>query len=101
MPARGGFPGSAPEKGPDPPAKVRSHYLTGRWADYPVALASVCQCFVPPPPASHPEPPSPSHYSRWVDDITLSGSKRLLKFRSMFERIVESEGFQLKAEKTK
>jgi RNA-directed DNA polymerase len=40
-------------------------------------------------------------YSRWVDDMTLSGSKRLLKFRSMFERIVESEGFQLKAEKTK
>ena len=40
-------------------------------------------------------------YSRWVDDITLSGPRRLLKFRSMLERIVGSEGFQLKAEKTK
>jgi len=40
-------------------------------------------------------------YSRWVDDITLSGSNRLLKFRSMIKRIVESEGFQIKAEKTK
>jgi RNA-directed DNA polymerase len=40
-------------------------------------------------------------YSRWVDDITLSGRSRLLKFQSMFKRIVESEGFQVKAEKTK
>jgi len=40
-------------------------------------------------------------YSRWVDDLTFSGPKRILKFRSLFARIVETEGFQLKHEKTK
>jgi RNA-directed DNA polymerase len=40
-------------------------------------------------------------YSRWVDDLTITGSLRLLKFRGMFQRIVVDEGFQLKLEKTK
>ena len=40
-------------------------------------------------------------YSRWVDDLTITGSPRLLQFRGMLQRIVQDEGFQLKTEKTK
>jgi retron-type reverse transcriptase len=40
-------------------------------------------------------------YSRWVDDLTITGSLRLLKFRGMFQRIIVDEGFHLKLEKTK
>jgi len=40
-------------------------------------------------------------YSRWVDDLTFSGSERVLKFRGLFQRIVESEGFTIKTDKTK
>lgn len=40
-------------------------------------------------------------YSRWVDDLTFSGSIKILKFRGMFKRIIEAEGFVVKAEKTK
>jgi len=40
-------------------------------------------------------------YSRWVDDLTVTGSLRLLKLRCMCQRIVQDEGFQLKPEKTK
>jgi RNA-directed DNA polymerase len=39
-------------------------------------------------------------YTRYVDDLTLSGSFRLLKFRRLLQRIVESEGFSVKPEKT-
>jgi RNA-directed DNA polymerase len=39
-------------------------------------------------------------YTRYVDDITVSGSRRLLKFLNLLSRIVEEEGFLLKAEKT-
>ncbi len=40
-------------------------------------------------------------YSRWVDDMTFSGPMRLKKLRRLFQRIVESEGFNVKAEKTR
>ena len=40
------------------------------------------------------------HYSRWVDDLTFSGSKRLLKFRRLFQKILEEEGFDVKPDKT-
>jgi RNA-directed DNA polymerase len=40
-------------------------------------------------------------YSRWVDDLTFSGSLRLLQVRQLLIRIIESEGFTVKAEKTK
>lgn len=33
------------------------------------------------------------YYSRWVDDLTFSGSERILKFRVLLRRIVEEEGF--------
>jgi len=39
-------------------------------------------------------------YTRYVDDLTLSGSYRLLKFRRLIQRMVESEGFSVKPEKT-
>jgi RNA-directed DNA polymerase len=39
-------------------------------------------------------------YTRYVDDLTLSGSYRLLKFRGLLQRMVESEGFSVKPEKT-
>jgi retron-type reverse transcriptase len=35
-------------------------------------------------------------YSRFVDDMTLSGSKRLTKFRRLAGRIIEEEGFTVK-----
>lgn len=40
-------------------------------------------------------------YSRWVDDLTFSGSDRILKFRGLLQRIVEEEGFNVKPDKTK
>jgi RNA-directed DNA polymerase len=40
-------------------------------------------------------------YSRWVDDLTFSGPERILKFRGLLQRIVESEGFVVKPDKTK
>jgi retron-type reverse transcriptase len=39
-------------------------------------------------------------YSRWVDDLTFSGSERLLKFRGLLQKIIETEGFRVKVEKT-
>ena len=39
-------------------------------------------------------------YTRFVDDLTLSGGWRLLKFRRLISRIIESEGFEIKPEKT-
>jgi RNA-directed DNA polymerase len=39
-------------------------------------------------------------YSRWVDDLTFSGGVRLLKFRRLLQKIIEAEGFRVKAEKT-
>ncbi|MGI0084871.1 MAG: reverse transcriptase family protein [Nitrososphaerales archaeon] len=38
-------------------------------------------------------------YTRFVDDITISGGRRLLKFRRLVHRIVSSEGFALKNKK--
>lgn len=38
-------------------------------------------------------------YTRYVDDITISGNWRLLKFRRLLIRIVEYEGFRVKPEK--
>jgi RNA-directed DNA polymerase len=40
-------------------------------------------------------------YSRWVDDLTFSGPERIVKFRTLFRRIVEEEGFTTKPDKTK
>jgi RNA-directed DNA polymerase len=40
------------------------------------------------------------NYTRFVDDITLSGEWRLLKFRRLIPRIFESEGFRIKPAKT-
>jgi RNA-directed DNA polymerase len=39
-------------------------------------------------------------YTRYIDDLTLSGGDRLLDFRNLVRRIVESEGFATKPEKT-
>jgi len=39
-------------------------------------------------------------YTRYVDDLTLSGEWRLLKFRRLIPRIIESEGFCVKPQKT-
>jgi RNA-directed DNA polymerase len=39
-------------------------------------------------------------YTRYVDDLTLSGGYRILKFRGLLQRIVESDGFSVKPEKT-
>jgi RNA-directed DNA polymerase len=38
-------------------------------------------------------------YTRYVDDITVSGDWRLLKFRGLLIRIVEYEGFRVKTDK--
>jgi retron-type reverse transcriptase len=38
-------------------------------------------------------------YTRFVDDISLSGSIRLMDFRNLIMRIIEEEGFQIKEEK--
>jgi hypothetical protein len=40
------------------------------------------------------------NYSRWVDDLTFSGSPRLLKLRRLLQRIIEDEGFKVKESKT-
>jgi retron-type reverse transcriptase len=40
-------------------------------------------------------------YTRYVDDLTVSGSKRLLGFRNLIRRIIQEEGFQIKPEKTR
>jgi len=37
-----------------------------------------------------------SNHSRFVDDMTLSGSRRLSKFRRLAGRIIEEEGFKVK-----
>jgi RNA-directed DNA polymerase len=34
------------------------------------------------------------NYSRWVDDLTFSGSFRLLKLRRLLRRIIDDEGFK-------
>jgi RNA-directed DNA polymerase len=39
-------------------------------------------------------------YSRYVDDITVSGPMKLRKFKNLLPRIIEEEGFLVKAEKT-
>jgi retron-type reverse transcriptase len=39
-------------------------------------------------------------YTRFVDDLTVSGEWRLLKFRRLIPRILETEGFQVRPEKT-
>jgi retron-type reverse transcriptase len=39
-------------------------------------------------------------YTRYVDDLTLSGESRLLNFRKLIPRIIESEGFCVKPQKT-
>jgi RNA-directed DNA polymerase len=39
-------------------------------------------------------------YTRYVDDLSLSGGLRLLDFRRLIQRIIESEGFQVKPQKT-
>jgi RNA-directed DNA polymerase len=39
-------------------------------------------------------------YTRYVDDLSLSGDWRLLGFRKLIERIIRSEGFQIKAHKS-
>jgi|HubBroStandDraft_4_1064222.scaffolds.fasta_scaffold13021_4 RNA-directed DNA polymerase len=39
-------------------------------------------------------------YTRYVDDLTLSGESRLLNFRKLIPRIIESEGFSVKPQKT-
>jgi RNA-directed DNA polymerase len=39
-------------------------------------------------------------YTRYVDDLTISGDWRLVKFRRLIQRIVESEGFCVKPQKT-
>ena len=38
-------------------------------------------------------------YTRWVDDLTFSGSARLLDFRNLICRIVADEGFELNPDK--
>jgi len=40
-------------------------------------------------------------YTRWIDDLTLSGHRRLLDFRKLIERIVIGEGFSVKPEKVR
>ena len=39
-------------------------------------------------------------YTRYVDDLTFSGEKRLLGLRHLIQRIIEDEGFKVKVEKT-
>ncbi len=38
-------------------------------------------------------------FTRFVDDVSTSGSLRLYKFRNLIDRIIESEGFRIKSEK--
>lgn len=38
-------------------------------------------------------------YTRYVDDLALSGSRRLLSFRKLIVRIVENEGFRVNSAK--
>jgi RNA-directed DNA polymerase len=38
-------------------------------------------------------------FTRFVDDVSASGSRRLYKFRNLIDRIIESEGFTIKGEK--
>lgn len=38
-------------------------------------------------------------HTRFVDDISISGGRRLLKFRGLVRRIISSEGFALKDKK--
>ncbi|HLV95228.1 MAG TPA: reverse transcriptase family protein [Candidatus Acidoferrales bacterium] len=40
-------------------------------------------------------------YTRFVDDLTLSGDWRLLKFRKLVQRILESEGFSVRLSKVR
>ena len=39
-------------------------------------------------------------YTRFVDDLTVSGESILLNFRNPIPRIIQSEGFSVKPEKT-
>jgi RNA-directed DNA polymerase len=39
-------------------------------------------------------------YSRYVDDITVSGNAKLAGFKNLLARIIEEEGFKVKHEKT-
>ncbi len=39
-------------------------------------------------------------YTRYVDDVTVSGAMRLRKFKNLLMRIIEEEGFLVKVEKT-
>jgi retron-type reverse transcriptase len=39
-------------------------------------------------------------YTRYVDDLLLSGGLRLSDFRGLIQRIIESEGFQVNPQKT-
>lgn len=39
-------------------------------------------------------------FTRYVDDLTVSGESRLLNFRRLIPRIIESEGFSVKPQKT-
>lgn len=40
-------------------------------------------------------------YTRYIDDLTVSGSWRLLKFRKLIQRIIEEEGFVVNLKKLK
>ena len=40
-------------------------------------------------------------YTRYVDDLYISGARWLLKFRNLVQKIVQEEGFQIKPEKTR
>jgi RNA-directed DNA polymerase len=39
-------------------------------------------------------------YTRYVDDITVSGAAKLIGFKNLLARIIEEEGFRVKHEKT-
>jgi len=38
-------------------------------------------------------------YTRFVDDLAISGSRRLLSFRNLVRRIAEDEGFMINPNK--
>jgi len=38
-------------------------------------------------------------YTRWIDDLTVSGSRRVLDFRRLIQRIVAEEGFIVRSDK--
>jgi retron-type reverse transcriptase len=40
-------------------------------------------------------------YSRWIDDLTLSGGLRLLDFRQLIQKIVMEEGFVVNPKKVR